>query len=1131
MMSNRSIKNKERFMEQLLTDFTNKIQGSNVNRLVGDNPEKVIYVGKLSPKNLSSNELSSETNINRIGMDFFISKESIENCTLIIKPSAEFYYRVFPTYEEQCQMAFSKAKELYEIDFQTISELNNYLQQNDSNFDMDICEVYEKRAINDLEIKIKLSEIYHHEKHIGFLNYSSELNPDNPLTNHINEFLHNVISSNDIFRVIREKVKIEHLQNENTWNNFLSTYSEDTKLPKWDIGLECEIRPIKGDILRVTVSLYNLAEKDAHQDQIRINSIFNTGLDVRIINGTLVPITMPYFEDDYKYDKTQVAVGNNCSVIEKEANHLITTHLPIFTQYRLKTNDKIKVTFKNLMKSPVKELNKIAEAMESEYEKWERFLADKRNDPAMTSDAISKLVIEVQNFRMEIDRFCNGIKVINNFGIVREAFSLMNQTFSNSAKNYDSWRLFQIVFIVSLIPDICTSEYSESELGPTKIDDVDLLYFPTGGGKTEAFLGTTIFTLFFDRLRNKEAGVSAIIKYPLRLLSVQQVQRVADILAMAEIIRKKHVDIKNSEPFSLGYFVGDKNTPNKITQDILDKLDTMTQEQVNEEYKIIDVCPFCRSTDVNVKMLKEELRLVHCCEENNCLSGGILPLYIVDREIFRYLPTVIISTIDKFASVGVQADFRNILGQVHAKCDKHGYTSRLTCTEREGDLKCKNDLESISLKDPAPTLFIQDELHLIRESLGVYDAHYETFIQYFIRNLSNSKKKVKIIGATATISSYQSQSHHLYLKDPVRFPCESPFLDRNFYSYIDKDELHRKIVGYAPFGHSVLVSVVNSLKYLKEILWEYYQNPKLICQIPGIELEDEKEALKLLEDYWIFLEYNNVKQDGNRVLGMLDTQTNIELQRKNIQRFDSRKMTGDDSFQDVRKVLAEVETTQNVFGGLNLIVATSMISHGVDADKFNIIFFFGMPSNTAEYIQAYSRVGRKYPGLVFMIMRPTRERDQSYLKNFIKFHEYKDILVESVPINRWAKKAIEQTFPGIFSALILNYYDFKIQNEYGKNIYMMDNLKEAIQKGLLDRNEIIQHIKNSYQTVNNSIGKLYDEWIEEAVHKIFDRIVLEDFSYENKRHAYITEGMERLGFFRPMTSLRDTEEQIIVELN
>ena len=142
------------------------------------------------------------------------------------------------------------------------------------------------------------------------------------------------------------------------------------------------------------------------------------------------------------------------------------------------------------------------------------------------------------------------------------------------------------------------------------------------------------------------------------------------------------------------------------------------------------------------------------------------------------------------------------------------------------------------------------------------------------------------------------------------------------------------IMGYAPYGKAIINSVVYSLKYMREVVYKYLSVPERVLAIPGMTITTKEDALKILEDYWIFLEYNNVKRDGNNVEGALETPINVELRKEGVPEFKTRKMTGDESFQDVREVLAQVENTENVFEGINLIAATSMISHGVDADRF-----------------------------------------------------------------------------------------------------------------------------------------------------------------------------------------------------
>ena len=438
-----------------------------------------------------------------------------------------------------------------------------------------------------------------------------------------------------------------------------------------------------------------------------------------------------------------------------------------------------------------------------------------------------------------------------------------------------------------------------------------------------------------------------------------------------------------------------------------------------------------------------------------------------------------------------------------------------------------SDLEEVEMYDPAPTLFIQDELHLIRESLGTYASHYESFIDYFVKNVSPSRRPIKIIGATATISSYATQIAQLYSKDPIRFPCASPDLKRNFYSYIEEDDTQRLIMGYAPYGKAIINSVVYSLKYMREVVYDYKEHPEKILEIPGIGITTIDDALEILKDYWIFLEYNNVKRDGNNVEGALETPINVELRKAGITPFSTRKMTGDETFQDVREVLSQVETNEDVFNGVNLIVATSMISHGVDADRFNIMFFYGMPGNTAEYIQAYSRTGRRHSSIVIDIIRPSRETDQSYLKNFVNFHEFKDIMVESVPINRWATKAIDCTLPGIFTGLLLTKYDPELQFAHG-SLFFMNNIKKAIVAGSLDPDTVRNELKMSYGcTVAGEVyelGNQYRAKIDSFIDDVFEKIADKNWEKEN-----IFSGFELMGY-HIMNSLRDTDTQLIIEL-
>ena len=1134
-------KSRELFAARILNDFRSSITGNEELRIVNANPEDQFFVGKLISTHNgedTTSAITSKSFIKSVGFDFYIAEDELESAFLNIYPQGDFYYRVYPTLEEEQNAFLQEYNSRIVNKVKSFEDLVKVYENNPTELlgvKCPIIPVYQKIQIHseNFSLGIKLCSLFKNSQEYGFID---ETSPENvPLSQLMKSFEDKVSEAENVYSYeVREKATITDLLSAETYDDFLQRNKKTSvKIQQnWDLYVHMTAKRIKDKIL-VSANLINNSslftntqfKKDDNKKTIE--TLFNSGLKIELEGANYYPIELDYFLDDYKYDRNQAAVGNNCSIVfDESTNSIQTEHLPVFVQKRLVTNDKLAVSFSDLVDNPIATLKDIHTKMLKELSSWNDYRAEK--ETVLSANALGRLDAEIKEFKSEIERFMFGIQIIENYPIVRKSFVLMNDTFRNTSKKYSTWRLFQIVFIVSMIPDIvaCDSNLMPpDEIENTHINDMALLYFPTGGGKTEAFLGVLAFNIFFDRFRGKSCGVTSILRYPLRLLSVQQVQRLANVLAQAEILRRANPDICKTEEFSLGYFVGDGNTPNRLTEDDFHRYGNMTQQQLDES-RVIDVCPFCGGNTVHLKADKETCRLIHYCDNPGCASGGNIPLYIVDNEIYRYLPTAIISTVDKLAILGNNKNFRAILNGATMKCPIHGYTSSRKCVE--WNCSCEvNQFEHVRMYDPAPTLFIQDELHLIRESLGTYASHYESFVDYFLRKQSKSRRGAKVIGATATISSYEAQVYHLYNKNAIRFPCASPFLKRNFYAAIDESDTQRLIMGYAPYGKAIVNSVVYSLKYMRMVIFKYMQNPQLVLDIPDIGISTVEEALEIVKDYWILLEYNNVKRDGNNIEGALDTPINVELREAGITPFITRKMTGDETFQDVREVLSEVEHSPNVFEGVNLIAATSMISHGVDADRFNVMFFFGIPGNTAEYIQAYSRTGRKHSSIVIDIIRPSRETDQSYLKNFNKFHEYKDIMVEAVPINRWATKAVKCTLPGMFTGLLLNIYD--VDYEYrGGSLFSMKNIKSAILDGYLDSQTIKSQLKEAYGCTDglfdDDLGNQYAEEIDRFVDSVFAEIVDQAWTDEN-----VFTGFSRFGY-RIMNSLRDTDAQLIVEL-
>lgn len=1138
------------FAEEITKEYIGKLTGEEIPRIEGKVPEDLFIVGQLAPASTNmASYITSRVIINGIGVNFNIPVEDIPNAVLTVQPCGNWFYRVYPSYTEQCQATIRQYNKLFNRAYTTIGQFWSDTEvkekiasvegKKSNSYDIPLLQIYKRVSIEQecSALVFRVADLVDTENQMGIVDDLDPINQE--LFRQIQDIIaQKVLTDPHYYKYdVKSRITLGDLVTEEKWNAFLQREKKEVvNTVNWNMAVTGEFK-VKNRILSIGLKLINKAEqvegellKKRHKDHVKISTIFNARLKVQLEGTKYIPIELSHFQDDYKYSKEQAALGFNCNIdfleLRETMDYIVTTNVPTFKQYRLKTNNDIPAHFTDLISSPVETLDTIHRGMLKVLSDWRR--TQKEKSVVLSEKAKRQMSSEIDDFEIEIERFKLGIDLIRDYSIIRDAFICMNQAFANSPKSYGGWRLFQIVYIVSVILDITSCEKKlplpENIKAKSTFDAADVIYFPTGGGKTEAFLGTVVFNLFFDRLRGKKCGVTAILRYPLRLLAAQQASRVANILAQAELIRRQHPQMRSSDSFGLGYLCGEGNTPNKLSKYKLDEINSLSQEERDKKYLVVEKCPFC-GADLHMVADVDHMKLVHVCGNKLCRES-VLPIYIVDNEIYRYLPSVIISTVDKMSAIGFNRNFAQIFRGSDHKCIMHGYCGPDGCIEFK---ECEEEhFSNVSMYDPVPTLMIQDELHLIRESLGTYDSHYELMIDYFCRNHTSSRRGMKVIGATATISNYEDQINQLFLKTPRRFPCESIDLKKNFYSYIDENDLNRIIIGYAPFGRAIISGIAYSLKALREVIWEYVLVPDRIRKIKGLGKLTDEQCKKLVQDYWLSIEYNNVKTDSTNVVGALNNPINIELNDEGIRTYAAVKMTGDDSFQDVRKILAEIETAKDIVNDVdfNMISATSMISHGVDADRFNEIMFFGIPGSTAEYIQAYSRAGRKYPGIVIDVIRPSRPTDQSYLRYFQKFHEYKDILVDPVPINRWANKAIDVTLPGILCGLILSVYYPII----GHRIYMMPELKKAVVDGELDPMIIKQQLYEIYGCIGadgsiRPISKIYRRKIDEFVDVLFKRIIDKSAGEE-----YITGGFNNLGF-HVMQSLRDTEKQLIVEVN
>ncbi|MBB6187572.1 DEAD/DEAH box helicase [Rhodanobacter sp. MP7CTX1] len=714
-------------------------------------------------------------------------------------------------------------------------------------------------------------------------------------------------------------------------------------------------------------------------------------------------------------------------------------------------------------------------------------------------------------------------------GIPFEAWISMNTAMARvaKAKGYDEWRLFQLAFILASIPAFATRipdfhDFYTAEVAQYA-NSVTLLYFATGGGKSEAFLGLLSFVLFLDRLRGKHRGVSALMRYPLRLLTLQQARRTFSVMGAAEEVR--HARGHPGDAFSLGFWVGGSNTPNWHSEDGYKEVPTESEvppgaeaqhkniqpyKSARERWLKLSACPFCGNKDGSQLALRRHSgsganALGHFCTalKEQCSWNARfatpmpLPFYIVDEDIYDLAPSVLLGTVDKLAAIGQsQGTIRKFFGMFgFAPLIENG-SERLLVPVKFRDWDNHPGADSRALFpsfasgekrffDPFPALLIQDEAHLLDESLGTFSGLFESALEAALDQLapllkgylsyepdSIVRRKIKVIAASATVSEPQRQMRNLYQRDnTVQFPYPGPSLYESFYATPMKpddslDDLerasmqpsdadlrshwarvyasvltngHRHTVAMASVlghYHLMITGLYEGLRSGDPIQVEAMRSELVRWTSPGptqaqfIRLLNQADAatlLTLVDLHRISLTYVTNKKGGDQVI---DTE---KMQFEKLHQaegyvghvLNSELLSGAVSAAEIQDIVRRAEArvgVQKPFPDLSetlrSIIATSAISHGVDVEEFNAMFFAGIPSDIAEYIQASSRVGRTHVGFSLLVPVPQRYRDRFVLEIHDIFHRFLERMILPAAVDRWAEKALARVMPSFFQEYV-----------------------------------------------------------------------------------------------------------------
>lgn len=725
-----------------------------------------------------------------------------------------------------------------------------------------------------------------------------------------------------------------------------------------------------------------------------------------------------------------------------------------------------------------------------------------------------------------------------------QAWLMTNETFARYGQGrFTEWRLFQLAFMLAHLPTLASRMPEFADRFDPDRDELSasLLYFPTGGGKSEAFFGLLIFNLFLDRLRGKHRGITALVRYPLRLLTLQQARRLMRILTRAELVRLHH-RIPGA-PFEIGFWVGSGNTPNRAAQGfggvppitsaahpddnvLLNPIAGMTQaarraqrrsqryREALESFDKLRVCPCCGQPTGMRKYTDQFNRIgIVCfnpaCDWNAAHPGPTrtpLPFILTDDTIYQRAPSVILGTIDKLALIGqhdrtinaivgmlgvaryMDPDSRHLQmprgerGLAHA--EDSGWT-RLAPAYRNG---------ANIFHDPFPSLVIQDEGHLLDESLGTFSGLFETLFETIQFRLGTTilsgqvaswqpdptsparrPRLAKVIAATATISDPDRQLKILYQREPLRFPCPGPTLYESFfaiprqptqpdrYAFAQSLAPEQRPERASPWmrvyvtvmtngrAHTMTTSAVVSAYHLALTrLWQL-----LVQGRPADVIDTVTRALNpsdpltplraralqqlraapdcepilatLLDLQRISLTYVTNKKGGDQIIETLNGQVERDQLADGIAElpFLTELISGGVTIAEIQDVMQKAEGSTrpgqplpDLGTHLRNIVATSAISHGVDVDKFNAMFFAGLPADIAEYIQASSRVGRTHVGFSLLIPTPQSRRDRYVVETHDQFHRFLERMIPPPAVQRWAERALRRIMPSLLQAYL-----------------------------------------------------------------------------------------------------------------
>ncbi|MFD2077468.1 Helicase conserved C-terminal domain-containing protein [Actinopolymorpha cephalotaxi] len=682
-----------------------------------------------------------------------------------------------------------------------------------------------------------------------------------------------------------------------------------------------------------------------------------------------------------------------------------------------------------------------------------------------SDDDIETLRRHVAEAREAASRMESGLEVLRNDADVRRAFQLTNLAMaqqrsrqehhrSGGIGNPDStsgaaWRPFQIAFILMNLSGLVNRHHTDRRIA-------DLLWFPTGGGKTEAYLGIIGIAILLRRLRDPEAaGVSVLMRYTLRLLTLQQYQRATGLICALEMIRTQHMP--RTAPISIGLWVGQASTPNDAdtARRALQRARRPGSKDADDDGSDpvqLRQCPWCgHALDYRNYEVIDKAWMRVACGQSTCAFRDGLPVHIIDSDVYSNRPSLVIGTVDKFAMMPWKCEVGALLG-----------------------------VESVPLArdsqfhHPPPDLIVQDELHLISGPLGTMVGLYETAVDA----ITGADAPAKVVASTATIRRAHDQVRAVFAREARQFPPPG-LTHRDSYFAVEAPrdtKASREYVGAMAPGASQTTLMVRVYA-------------SLLQSAAMVSATDPSADL-----YWTLLGYfNSLRVLGGAYIQVMDDvpdQMKVIAGRRGEQMRDPRairEMTSRKRSSEIPQELEILERRRGETDAADVVLATNMISVGVDVDRLGLMVVMGQPQMSSEYIQATSRVGRRMPGLVVTVYNSARSRDLSHYENFAAYHRSLYHHVEATGATPFAPRARDRALHAILVSLARHRIAAAGPSRAAADAAKWIDDLEALVAVILTRAEAVRAHDGkcpddeSDETIRSELLGLIDEWAESRV--------------------------------------------------